>query len=268
MKISHECPISIFDKVQKLTHYDYCLVHLFQENEEYRRHFLEAKLKKREIILDNSIFELGVAFNSERYAKVVQELQPDWYIVPDVLEDSKATIQSYKKFCKTYKDLPGKKIGVIQGKSFEELEECYRELVLTGVDKIAISFDYSYYLELSKDVVSTNEYRFIIGRQRFLKKFIQSATFLSNSKSFHLLGCFLPQEFQIYKTKEFQGVEIDSVDTSNPVVHGLKYIPYTNTGLLTKESQKLFTLINSEVNQEQLSIIESNIIQFRKFCNE
>ena len=35
MKIAHEAPLSIFDQVQELTDYDYALVHLFEENEDY-----------------------------------------------------------------------------------------------------------------------------------------------------------------------------------------------------------------------------------------
>ena len=35
MKIAHEAPLSIFDKVQAVTDYDYALVHLFEESEEY-----------------------------------------------------------------------------------------------------------------------------------------------------------------------------------------------------------------------------------------
>ena len=33
MKIAHEAPLSIFDRVQVLTDYDYALVHLFEEKE-------------------------------------------------------------------------------------------------------------------------------------------------------------------------------------------------------------------------------------------
>ena len=35
IKIAHESPKSIFEDVQKQTDYDYALVHLFEEDEEY-----------------------------------------------------------------------------------------------------------------------------------------------------------------------------------------------------------------------------------------
>jgi len=42
MKIAHEAPLSIYDRVQSLTDYDYALVHLFEENEKYYDKFYNA----------------------------------------------------------------------------------------------------------------------------------------------------------------------------------------------------------------------------------
>ena len=36
IKIAHEAPIDLFDEVQRLTDYDYALVHLLEENGRYR----------------------------------------------------------------------------------------------------------------------------------------------------------------------------------------------------------------------------------------
>ena len=60
IKIAHESPKSIFNEVQKHTDYDYALVHLFEEDKEYLQQFREARGAGREIILDNSIFELVI----------------------------------------------------------------------------------------------------------------------------------------------------------------------------------------------------------------
>ena len=65
IKIAHESPKSIFKEVQKYTDYDYALVHLFEEDPEYLQQFRDAKEAGREIILDNSIFELEEAFDAE-----------------------------------------------------------------------------------------------------------------------------------------------------------------------------------------------------------
>jgi len=56
-----------------------------------------------------------------------------------------------------------------------------------------------------------------------------------------------------------------SLDTSNPVGHGIKGIEYREEGLWDKESQKLFEMINSEV--EDISTVLFNIQRFRHFAN-
>jgi len=76
MKIAHESPISIFNEIQKVTDYDYALVHLFEESPEYLQKFKDAVAAGREVILDNSIFELEEAFDSEKFAHWIQELNP------------------------------------------------------------------------------------------------------------------------------------------------------------------------------------------------
>jgi hypothetical protein len=39
-KIAHEAPISIFSRIQEVTDYDYALVHLFEEREDYWEKFV------------------------------------------------------------------------------------------------------------------------------------------------------------------------------------------------------------------------------------
>ena len=117
VKIAHESPIASFDTIQQYTDYDYALVHLFVENEEYLAKFEEAKLKGREIILDNSIFELGEAFDSDQFAFWIDYLKPTWYIVPDSLENAKRTMYNMAEWNFKYADrlaAKSKKIGVVR----------------------------------------------------------------------------------------------------------------------------------------------------------
>lgn len=259
MKIAHESPNSIFPLVRSLTDYDYCLVHLLEENEEYLRHFEQSKRNGRELILDNSIFELGTAFDSDKFAYWVERLQPDWYIVPDVLEDYQGTVSNYEQFVEQYSNLPGQKIGVLQGKTYKELIDCYLHLTGIGVDKIAISFDYSYYKSVyvhQNKLVSWCE-----GRKHLLRTLTQDRRF-DPKIPIHLLGCSLPQEFSYYSKV---GIRVDSIDTSNPVVCGLHGISYTESGLDHKPSKKLFELIDHKATEEEVSLIQKNIIHFQKF---
>lgn len=255
IKIAHESPKSIFKTIQSLTDYDYALVHLFEEDKEYLNLFKEAKKEGREIILDNSIFELEEAFDAERFAYWIKELEPTWYIVPDALEDAVKTVSQMREWNKKYSDLPGKKIGVVQGKTYAEIKECYEYMdKIANVDMIAISFDYSYYRE---SVPHPNKYvSWMLGRVKLLGDLVKDRV-INETKPHHLLGCGLPQEFAFYKDYEW----IYSLDTSNPVVHGIKGVPYTEQGLWSKESQKLFEMINFV--PEKTDEIIKNVVKFK-----
>lgn len=265
IKRAHECPTQIHELVQKLTDYDYCLVHLMDESEEYRDNFLRAKKQGREIILDNSIFELGIAFNGYEYQKWIERLEPTWYIIPDVLEDIQGTLENLSQW-KKYKS-NSKRIAVIQGRSYHELIDCYRTFTDDStVSKIAIPFDFSCWIDLLPFKTECYRSKFHIwkeGRVEFIKRLIQEP-FFNPKIPLHLLGISLPIEFLAYKNYSF----IESMDSSGPIVHGLKGVRYDEIyGLNYKESQKLFQLIDSKVNFSQIEDIKWNIEVFRRFCN-
>ena len=261
IKTYHEAPKSIFKRVQQMTDGDYALVNLF-DDEEYVQQF---DPKQRDTILDNGVFELGTAFDSDVFAGWVERFQPTWYIVPDVLEDGEATIDRFMEFISKYRGLPGKIIGVAQGKDYNDYVKCYKAIE-PYCDKIGMSFDCSWYRE---GIKSDNPWvQLACGRVRNLIR-MDDDNIINRHKPHHLLGVALPQEMACYQLfqKEDTFRWIDSVDTSNPVVHGLKGIAYGSDGLLSKESQKLYTMINAEVSPTQMHIIECNIEQFRRFCN-
>ena len=62
MLVSHESPISILEESKQYNDYDYALVHLFETQPEYLNFFKRSLAAGREVLLDNSIFELGKAF--------------------------------------------------------------------------------------------------------------------------------------------------------------------------------------------------------------
>ena len=175
------------------------------------------------------------------------------------MEDSSRTIRKYNDFVSKFEYLPGKSIGVAQGKTYEEFLDCYNYLV-DKVDKIAISFDYCFFNDWFPEE-PTKYHSYMKGRQELIVRMIESGEIV-DSKPHHLLGCGLPQEFEMYQNMSF----IDSVDTSNPVVHGIMDIRYEPEGLENKESVKLFTLIEEDV-LERLDVIKYNIKKFREFCN-
>lgn len=261
MKIAHEAPLSIIDKVDSLTDYSYFLVHLFEESAEYLDWAKRVVESGRETILDNSIFELETAFDAEKFAEWVRIIKPTYYIVPDALEQKNLTIEQYDDFMMKYPNLPGQAIGVAQGKSYTEMVECYQYLV-KSCDKVAISFDYSFF-EAWFPNEKTKYHKWMKGRQRLLKQMLDEGI-IDTNKPHHLLGCGLPREFIAYRGYDW----IDSVDTSNPVVAGLKGMLYQEIDnawtLDDKPSEKLFTLINTKVTEKQLQDILHNIEKFKK----
>lgn len=263
MKISHESPLCLLDRSRSYNDYDYALVHLFETEPTYYQFFKDSLAQGRHVLLDNSIFELGTAFDSDRYAHWIKELQPTEYIIPDVLEDAIGTMDNALDWKEKYSDLPGKTIGVVQGKSYHDLIHCYDYMdQVIGVDKIAISFDYSYYLEVCPHPNKWMGYA--LGRVQTLTRLLKDGV-INTKKPHHLLGCALPIEFMFYR----EGFEwLESLDTSNPIVHALLGIGYEPGGLDSKKSLKLIELLNTpEPSVATMHTIKHNIQYFRSYVH-
>jgi len=143
VKLSHEVPFCLLEQSRKFNDYDYCLPHLMDENEEYRNFFYESKKMGRYIVMDNSLHELGEAYNSERLMYWVNEIEPNEFIVPDVWEDYAASIRNAKQWATVKMPTNTTKVAVVQAKSTYTAGLCvqaYRDL---GYKKIAFSYGFS-----------------------------------------------------------------------------------------------------------------------------
>ena len=281
MRISHETPISLLETSRSYNDYDYCLVHLLPEHEEYLKFYKDSVEMGRHVLLDNSIFELGEAYDSREFAHWIKELRPTEYIIPDVLESSEGTIESFKKFTSDYKDLPGKTIGVVQGKTYKEIVDCYN-YIAPRVNKVAISFDYSFYLNewstredymketdpfpIWAQTLEMNKWvQYTFGRIALLNRLYNDKILLP--KPHHLLGCATPWEFKTYKNLPLSKY-IDSIDTSNPIVAAILHKKYNPVyGLHEKWSVKLVDYINANITRDQLELAFYNTSLFRRFCS-
>lgn len=263
VRIAHEAPLDIFHDVAKRTHYDYYLVHLFDTLPEYKKLAMTSNERGRESILDNSIFELGTAFDAIKYRLYIEKMKPTWYIVPDALEDYETTMTQMRDWKSDGYYDHSKSIGVVQGKTYDELVDCYRYMAENN-DMIAISFDLSYY-ETRDDVqkYKTKLEKWCYGRQMTLYD-MYTQGIINRRMPHHLLGCSLPQEFAFYR----HWVWIDSIDTSNPVMAGIKDMEYERQpeydiwGLDDKPTQKLYTIINDDVDDKTFEKIKFNIEKF------
>ena len=329
IQVSHESPINMLkNKSREYNDYDYALVHLFEDNPEYFNYFKQSLRDGRKVYLDNSIFELGVSFDPIKYQEWIYELQPTYYIIPDVLENATGTIRQLFE----WKDMlhggyqdpddgkahegysqPDEKqqqvniklesiskiktIGVVQGRDWHDLVECY-QVMSKMVDMIAISFDYSYYLHTGVGLNNnTNWYdvmsgeltlpededtmnctacqdklnRYSTGRQRFIQQLIDEGVW-DWSKPHHLLGCSLAKEFKYYTNSKTKVDNIVSIDTSNPIVAGLKRLRYNHEeGLDGKPNTLLADMINFNVSDDEWiglnEHIDFNTSMFKRIIN-
>jgi len=264
IKVSHECPVSILDKSHLISDFDYCLVHLTETHPAYYNYYKTARtVYNREVLLDNSIFELGHAFEGSKFLAAVLDIKPNMFIVPDVLEESRLTIDSFSSWKNNITQIKGelvtRAIGAVQGKTWQELIDCYK-FMSDNADMIAISFDFSYY-EITGEGRTKLE-KWCSGRQRFIDQLIDKGVWNWN-KPHHLLGCSLAREFNYYVNRDIYNIV--SCDTSNPIVaalHGLRYD--AEYGLPIKPSTKLADLIDHNVTEEEMDILEYNVKMFKK----
>jgi len=264
IQISHEVPTSLLKRSEDWNDYQYALVHLFERDLAYAAYFRSYIKNGGRVILDNSLFELGTMFDSVTFAETIADFKPAEYIIPDAWEDTVSTILSVQTWSKKYKNLPGRTIGVLQGKTWRELEICYKHIAPL-VDKIAVSFKPEAFGE-----DEANNPNFLlecgINRYAFLRHLYESSTWKTDQKPIHLLGCSLPQEFKYYWKAPFRHL-IETIDTSNPVVHGILGIPYQHpNGLLIKSNIKMDSMISMNV-ENSINMIEANVRIFKGFVN-
>ena len=80
------------------------------------------------------------------------------------------------------------------------------------------------------------------------------------------MGCSLAREFKYYVDNNI--FNIRSVDTSNPIVAGIKGIRYNDSmGLKCKPKTLLADLIDHDVTTEELETIRYNTKMFKKIIN-
>jgi hypothetical protein len=257
MKVSHEVPRCLLLASQEFNDYDYCLPHLLDQDEEYKKYFFDAKKAGRYIVMDNSLHELGKAYDWKRLMYWLHELCPNEFIVPDEWMDYTQT-QVYAKYWRGIK-MPKNctRVAVVQGKDYVDAWKSFRNLKELGYKKIAISYGATWYNDLYPHV--NKDLGKALGRLTFISKLIQEEG-LGVYDRIHLLGCAVPQEFGWYRDFKF----IESIDTSNPVMAALEGIKYDESGLTEKPKANMndhFDVKFTDINYED---ILHNTSMFRK----
>jgi hypothetical protein len=257
--ISHEVPQSMLEMSRAFNDYDYALVHLFMGNPQYFNFYKESVKMGRRVILDNSLYELGEAFDMKEYAEWIERLKPTYYIIPDTFWDSQATINQAMEWMVKYgNDIDPKirRIGVAQGSTYNEIKTTYKFLAAI-CDCIAFTFKFSPKMLEDPDLkldefLDTLVVRYpgiqISGpdltvedkqaacRYLVLKKLEEDGV-IDYRKEHHLLG--LQNTTLLYEACLFPWVT--SIDTSNPVINGFEgNAYYFNETIMGYDTNKCF----------------------------
>ena len=257
VKVSHETPLCLLEDSRLFNDYDYCLPHLLDQEQGYQDYFLTSVAQGRYIIMDNSLHELGVAYDEDRLLHWISVLRPNEFIVPDVWENRTQSVVNARKWAQVKLPIGVEKVAVVQATTIHEAATCYQTYKDLGYKKIAFSYGASYY----NDVVphANKNLGKALGRMSVISALYKTGV-IENNDRVHLLGCQVPQEFGWYRGFQF----IESIDTSNPVMAALEGIRYTNAGLTEKPKANMndyFFMLSDQVDYELLS---HNILKFRE----
>ena len=257
VKLSHEVPFCLLEKSREFNDYDYCLPHLMDENEEYRNFFYKSKEMGRYIVMDNSLHELGEAYNTERLMYWVNEIKPNEFIVPDVWEDYTASVRNAKQWSTVELPEGVTKVAVVQAKSLHEAYLCVQSYKDFGYKKIAFSYGAQYYHDLAPH--PDKDFGKAIGRFMVLSQMYEDKL-LSPTDRIHLLGTASPIEFGLYKNIKC----IESIDTSNPIMAGIEKRMYYSLGISPKPVANMNKYQDVSEDFIEPELIEYNVRKFRE----
>lgn len=272
IKTNCELPKDLIDRNLELNSMDLVLFHLYDSYEWYRDYYknLRKTHPERVMILDNSEYEYfikGLKLDLDKYCKVINELNPDFYILPDVLMDRANTMKEIKNFLQNHKksiNVSSVPMGVIQGNTPEEFAMSLDDMRSMNIDHIAIPFHNSFFKEMDiidsiKNYFKANyqdrceeDVKYSMGRVAWILRY---AKMLTKFDYVHVLGSHCPLE------KFFYNHLIDSMDTGYPVKCGIAGYE------LLKEPHKPNIIIDDfledKLDESKKSLIVNNIEVFK-----
>lgn len=277
MIINCELPNKMLQQNAYLNDYDFVLFHLYSTDKTYREYYQGMRKYRpgRLMILDNSAYEFfikGDELDVDGYMTAIQELQPDMFLLPDVLMNRKETILGSQSFILKWKSqvkgCPSQPMAVLQGNTAAELIECAKDYKEMGIDRIAVPFHNSFFTtysdgedhlrndwRLHTGCISTDD-EYALGRVVFLRNYQHV---LKKFQHVHLLGSHKPIE----KFYEHDFDFIKTMDTGYPVKCGIAGYE------LGKEPQKPDVIIddflNEDISVETQKLISHNIQTFKQY---
>ena len=260
LKISHEVPLQLLEQSTAFNDYDYALVHLFDKYPEYKQFFRDSISMGREVLLDNSAFELGGSVCEEKLMQGIKDINPTYVVLPDVIGKYDETIERSTKFWDQLKyrsDVRPEPIAVIQGTTLEQYIRCHEYFThVLKIDYIAIPL----YVKCFATPANTSAMKYSLSRYRLIAELLERNVINRYSK-YHLLGANDPIEFQWYRNPAFKF--ITSADTSCPIITGMFGERLSPIGR-EKRSEKLADNMEMMLTAEQIRLIYNNIEIYHK----
>lgn len=102
MKLSLEIPTAYLPDWSPLCDLDFVLAHRVLEDDHYAKYFL-SRAKGRELILDNSMHELGTALTPGELLEAARRCRADFVVAPDRLKDPDFCLAQYRAMQKVFK---------------------------------------------------------------------------------------------------------------------------------------------------------------------
>ncbi len=189
---------------------NFCLAQLYKDNMEYRFNIRKASVSGRPIMLDNGAWEFGKSMNTKDYIDIIDELRPDYAVIPDVYKNKELTKKMTLDFFDKYLITPNVKLMFVpQGEDIEQIIDCYNEVINQETDM---------WLNTS-----------IVGIPKHVGEIMNRVTFTDilydNVKvkfgHVHFLGYWNWEEL-MYAPIDRKSWTLESIDTKAPVKYALK----------------------------------------------
>ena len=297
IKTNSELPITLLDEWnEKLNDFDFVLFHLYISEPTYKEYFdrMRESHPERKMILDNSAYEFfvkGQELDLDAYEKAIIELNPDYYLLPDVLMNKEKTIlnsilfqekhqANIEKYFKEIGESVPQPIAVPQGVTIDEFNKCLYILLSVGYKNIAIPFHNSFFKDewnhYDDDIVKrfkeagyvtrTDDVRYAIGRCMWMKYWGLDILCPGGGRPrysmLHFLGSHCPAEKKYLKTL-FSKKSAVSMDTGYPVKLAIE--GETLGTELKKPSTIIDDFMHKEFSEDETKLIVDNVNIFRKY---
>jgi hypothetical protein len=235
IKLALEMPVTYLDLWNPLCDLDFVLAHKVLEDRAYAQYFVNRP-PGRELILDNSMHELGKPLSVSALREAAEAVRADYVVAPDELGQPRKNIDWFHETVEALSDYADVAV-VLAGRDPVERDWYLQEV--SGADMLCLPF-----------------------REPRLVWFALHTDFIvTHWNRIHLLGVSSPGDLEGFACRAREHSEIDwSIDTAKPIKWG--YAGELLQGRATWRSASLSSralLDLEEIPEDHCKTIESNI---------